>query len=105
MRAILLILLVPVLRADDQTQKMTARVSEEAEAFLKLAPEVLGTEKLHQASVKPPSRFHPRVGAAAAVPPPPQWKNRDIVSEYGFSAFTGQAGAIHELRQVVSVDG
>ena len=102
MRAWLLILTVSSLHADQLTQKMTARVSEEAEAFLKLAPEVLGTETLHQASVKPSSRFHPRVGAG---PQPVQWKERDLVSEYGFSAFASQSGAIHELRQVVSVDG
>ena len=81
---------------------MTARVSEEAEALRKIVREVLGTEKLHQSAMKPPSRFHPRAGAA---PPPPQWKERDLVSEYGFATFSGESGAIHELRQVISVDG
>jgi hypothetical protein len=90
------------LLADDQTQKMTARVSEEAEAFRKIAPQILGTEKLHQAAMKPPGRFHPRVGT---TPPAPQWKERDVVSEYGFASFTGESGAIHELRQVTAVDG
>ena len=28
-----------------------------------------------------------------------------MVSEYGFASFTGQSGAIHEVRQVLSVDG
>lgn len=93
---------IPLL-ADDQTRKMTARVSEEAEAFRKIAIQVLGTEKLHQSAVKPPSRFHPRVGNGA--PPPPQWKERDVVSEYGFAALGGESGAVHELRQVTSVDG
>lgn len=103
---LLLVCLIPGLRADDATQKMTARVSEEAEAFLRIAPEVLGTEKLHQRAQKPPSRFHPRVGAAAvSAPPAPQWKEHDIVSEYGFASFSGESGAIHELREVISVDG
>jgi hypothetical protein len=93
------------LPADELTQKMTARVSEEADAFAKLAPQVLGTEKLHQAAMKPKSRFHPRVGAAATQPPPAKWAERDITSEYGFAAFSGEAGAIHELRQVTAVDG
>jgi hypothetical protein len=105
MRAILLILLVPVLRADDQTQKMTARVSEEAEAFAKLAPEVLGTETLHQKAQKPPARFHPRVGDAAKGPPAPSFRERTVVSEYGFTSFSNEPGALHELRQVVSVAG
>lgn len=90
------------LRADEQTQKMTARVSEEAEAFRKIAVEVLGTEKLHQSAMKPPPRFRPRTGTA---PPPQQWKERDLVSEYGYAALSGESGSIHELRQVVSVDG
>ena len=54
------------LRADEITQKMTARVSEEAEAFLRIAPEVLGTEKLHQRAQKPPARFHPARGNGCA---------------------------------------
>lgn len=93
---------VSALRADELTQKMTARVSEEAEAFRKIALEVLGTEKLHQSAVKPQPRFHPRV---ANGPQKVQWQDRDVVSEYGFAAFAGQAGAIHEVRQVISVDG
>jgi len=108
MRTVVLLLLAPVLRADDLTNKMTARVSEEAAAFLKLAPEVLGTETLEQRAVKPPSRFHPRVGDAAAAPPPQQWIQREIVSEYGFASFAGAASgspSIHELRKVVAVDG
>jgi hypothetical protein len=103
MRVMFCLLAAVVLHADDQTNKMTARVSEEAEAFLKIAPEVLGTEALHQAAVKPPGRFHPRVGAAANAAPVVQWKERDLVSEYGFAVFSGNA--IHELRQVISVDG
>ncbi|MGH9557628.1 MAG: hypothetical protein ACRD30_00205 [Bryobacteraceae bacterium] len=92
-------------RADDLTQKMTARVSEEAEAFLKLAPEVLGTETLHQSARKPASRFHPRVGAAAMHPPQSAFIDREVVSQYGFASFSGENGAIHELRQVTSVNG
>jgi hypothetical protein len=84
---------------------MSARVSEEAEAFLKLAPLVLGTEKLHQMAQKPPPRFRPRIGAAAKKPPAPQWIDREVISEYGFAVLAGETGALHELRQVTSVDG
>jgi hypothetical protein len=111
MRTVVFVLLAAVLHADELTDKMTARVSEEAAAFFRIAPEVLGTETLHQRAVKPPPRFHPRVGAAAMAPPPVQWKERDVVSEYGFASFAAgntegpNTAAIHELRRVISVDG
>jgi len=102
MRALAGFLLVFALRGDDLTQKMTARLSEEAEAFLRLAPQVLGRETLHQKAIKPPRRFHPRAGAAAAAAPKEEWQERELVSEYGF---TGIGTALRELRQVTSVDG
>jgi hypothetical protein len=105
MRVLVCLLLVSILRADEQTQKMTTRVSEEAEAFQRLAVEVLGTETLHQKAQKPPARFRPRAGAAALSAPPAEWKEREIVSEYGFTTFAGAPDAVHELRQVISVDG
>ncbi len=105
MRVLAVLLLASALRADEETQKMTARLSEEAEAFRKIAVQVLATETLYQRAQKPPSRFHPRVGAAAQGPPAVEWKERHIVSEYGFASFDGSIGAVHELRQVISVDG
>jgi hypothetical protein len=102
MRSWTLVLVAALLRADDLTQKMTARVSEEAEAFLKVAPDVLGTETLHQSALKPPGRFRPRTGTA---PPPDKWIEHDLVSEYGFAKFATESGAIHELRQVTTADG
>ncbi|HLW77883.1 MAG TPA: hypothetical protein VKS01_12880 [Bryobacteraceae bacterium] len=105
MRALVLMVLAFALRADDLTNKMTERVSEEAAAFVKIAPEMLGTETLHQRTIKPASRFHPRAGAAAKAPPAVEWKEREVVSEYAFSQFGGTDGAIHELRKVITVDG
>lgn len=103
MRLLCLLLLIPLLRADELTLRMMARVSEEAEAFKKLAPEVLGEETLHQRSLKPQGRFHPRVGTA---PTKPEWQERTIVSEYGFTSFSdGDSSSVHELRQVTAVDG
>lgn len=103
MRFACLLLLVPLLRADELTKKLMARVSEEAEAFQRLAPEVLGEETLHQRSMKPQGRFHPRVGSG---PVKPEWQERTIVSEYGFTAFSGaDSSSLHELRQVTAVDG
>ena len=108
MRIAALLLISLTLRADDLTNKMTARVSEEAAAFLKAAPGVLGTETLVHREIKPPARFHPRVGAGAMATPETQWMEREIVSEYGFSTFASASGAppsVHELRQITSVDG
>jgi hypothetical protein len=108
MRGFVFFLLACTLRADDLTNKMTARVSEEAAAFLKAAPEILGTETLNHSEIKPPARFHPRVGAGANTPTEIQWIQRQIVSEYGFSSFASASGAspaVHELRQITSVDG
>jgi len=104
MRLLSLCLLIPLLRADDVASKMRARVSEEAEAFQRLAPEVLGQETLHQRSMKPASRFRPRVEDGSE--PKPKYQERTIVSEYGFTAFSSTpANALHEIRQVTSVDG
>ncbi len=103
MRLLPILLLLPLLRADELTQKMKARVSEEAEAFQRLAPEVLGQETLHQRSMKPAPRFHPRIGNAATTAPKPEYQERTIVSEYGFTALSG--ADLHEIRQVTTVDG
>ena len=52
-------------KAQSQTlPEILARVSEEAEVFRHVAPEVLAEETLTQRGVKPPGRFRPRVGAA-----------------------------------------
>jgi hypothetical protein len=94
------------LRADDRTQQLVARLSQEADAFRKLAPDVVGHETLFQRAMKPPKRgFHIRVGASAKNPPQPVWQERRILSEYSFAAFAGEGGALHELRRVTTVDG
>lgn len=82
-----------------------SRVSEEAEAFQNLAPKMLSEETFVQRALQPPRRFRPRLGAAALESPKPQYRTREIVSEYGFSTFRDAPGVLHEFRQVVSVDG
>jgi hypothetical protein len=95
-----------VLRADDRTQQLVASLSQQADAFRKIAPDVVGQETLFQRAVKPPKGgFHIRVGASAQKPAEPVWQERRILSEYSFAAFTGEGGAIHELRRVTAVDG
>src|SRR5579872_7285526 len=83
-----------------------SRVSEEAEIFRRVAPQTLSEETLQQRSLKPPPRFRPRMGAGVgAAPPPPEYQTREIVSEYSYAALADSAGALHEFRQVISVDG
>jgi hypothetical protein len=89
------------LRADDSTQKLVKRLGDEAEAFQKIAPGLVGRETLHQRALAPP-HFKMRVGDAAKQPQAADWKEHEIVSEYAFALLGRQ---IHELRQVTSVDG
>jgi len=110
MRRFLLVLVTAsLLRADERTQKLTARLTEEAAAFERIAPQVLGTETLHQRAQKPVSGLRIRFGQAAQQPPRPVWQERTLVSEYGFAAFSSDTASgvpsLHELRRVISVDG
>jgi hypothetical protein len=89
----------------DQIQSILARVSEEAEVFRANAPKMLAEETLVQRALKPPRRFRPRVGTAAVTAPKPEYRMREVVSEYGYSSFKGSPNALHEFRQVVTVDG
>jgi hypothetical protein len=94
------------LQGDDRTQQLVTSLSREADAFRKLAPDVVGEETLFQRAMKPPKRgFHIRIGASAKNPPAPVWQERRILSEYSFAAFAGEGGALHELRRVTKVDG
>jgi hypothetical protein len=98
------------LRADERTQKLAQRLTEEASAFARLAPQLIGEETLHQRALKAPPRFKPRIGDAAREKPKPAWQERTLVSEYTLALFSGDdasagAGTFHELRQVTSVDG
>lgn len=107
MRAgLLLLLAASALSAAAETlPRILARVSEEAEVFRTTAPKTLAQEKLVQRSIQPPRRFRPRLGAGAVAPPKPQYRTREVISEYGFASLKQAPGALHELRQVISVDG
>jgi hypothetical protein len=103
---IFLVVLGCSLRADDRTQQLVARLSKEADAFRKIAPDVVAQETLFQRAVKPPKGgLHIRVGASAQRPLQPVWQERRILSEYSFAGFSGEGGALHEIRRVTSVDG
>ena len=101
MRGLMLLGFALVLRGDDSTQKLVKRLGDEAAAFQKIAPQLVGRETLHQRALAPP-RFKMRVGDAAKQPQAADWKEHEIVSEYAFALLGRQ---VHELRQVTSVDG
>jgi hypothetical protein len=78
------------------------RLASEAAAYEKLAQQVTGQETIHLRERKAPRKFKLRVGEAAAEALPPEWREREIISLYGVS-FVG--GSLHEIRQVLFVDG
>lgn len=92
----------PHLFGQTNIKPMLDRLAAEAGAFEKLATQVTGQEKIHQRSLRPPGHFRPRVGDAARKAPQPEWREREIVSLYGISIL---GRTLHEIRQVVSVDG
>jgi len=102
MRGLVLLCFALALRADDSTQKLVKRLGDEADAFQKISPQLVGRETLHQRVLTHPPRFKMRVGDAAKQAPASAWKEHEIVSEYTF-ALLGRE--IHEFRQVTSVDG
>ena len=100
MRGLLLLSFALTLRADERTQQLVERLAREAQAFEKIAPELVGRETLHQRVMAAP-RLKLHVGDAAKHPVA-AWKEHEVVSEYAFAVLGLE---IHELRQVTSVDG
>ena len=92
-------------QGDARLEAILRRVAEEAEIFAQAAANLTAEETLQQRARKHPRRFRPRLGAGATQRPKPEYQTREIVSEYGFTVFKEAPGAIHELRQVVAVDG
>ena len=102
MRVLALLLLAVASRADERTQKLIERLAQEADAFQKNVPQLVGREVLHQRTMVTPPRRKIRIGKAVDEAPEPYWQEREIISQYGF-AMLGEA--IHEIRRVTFVDG
>jgi hypothetical protein len=108
MRGIALFLLgVACCRAQDaDLAPMLDRLAEEAEVFRQLAPKVVAREILVQRAREDSGRGFPiRIGRSAQKPPVPEYKSRQIVSEYGFASLKAGSGPLQEFRQVITVDG
>lgn len=107
MRGVALILLGTACWAgQDPGAPDLTRLAEEAEVFRQMAPKVLAREQLTQRARIEPSRGFPiRIGRAAQEPPPPEYRQREIISEYGFAPLKAGSGGLREFRQVITVDG
>jgi hypothetical protein len=87
--------------AGQDVKAAVARLESEANAFEKLATQVTGEETLRHSAMKPGGR-RLRIGEGAQKPSPLKLKESKVVSLYGISVI---GRALHEIRQVVSVDG
>jgi hypothetical protein len=85
---------------DERTQRMLARLAEEAVNFERIAINLVSEETLYQTAVKDnkQKRKDPKVET------PKEWVYRQIKSEYVFATL-GEPKSIREVRKVVSVDG
>ncbi len=92
--------IVPHLKADDRVQSMIDGLAREAAAFEKIAPELAAVETQRQQVLKPP-KFKLRIGDTAKDPVP-EFTEKEITSEF---ALTEVGGTLHEIRQVIRVDG
>jgi hypothetical protein len=92
-------LLAGMLAAAPPSEKQLLRLAEEAEAFAQLATQIVGQESMEQILLLPPPRFRQRGEKLV-----PKFRTRRVVSEYGF-AILQDDGNLHELRQVLQVDG
>src|ERR1700728_5093647 len=97
--------LISIVAQAQTLREILSRVSEEAEVFRHVAPEVLAEKTLTQRGIKPPGRFRPRVEAAATKTTPTNLQTREIISEYSLGTLKDAPQSLHEFRQVVSVDG
>jgi hypothetical protein len=94
--------LTPQQIAANRMRSALNRLALEAAAYAQLAPQVTGEETLRLRVLKPPPKFKPRIGDAATKPPQAQWVDRAIISLYAVSLL---GGSLHEIRQVMFVDG
>ncbi len=105
-RLIVALLALPCLiPAQLSMERILSRLAEEAEAFARIAPLTLSEETLVQKVSQAPSLVRRQAPASRSLKPGPGFRTREIVSEYGFSTFADSPEVLHEIRQVLSVDG
>jgi hypothetical protein len=95
---------VPVQAQDAGLTQALAEAARVATTFWHLAPDYVARETLNQKALTLPKR-RLRAGASALEPPTPEFSHREIVSYYALSSFRASPEALHEFREIVSVDG
>lgn len=106
MPAALVLVLWTAAHAQTVPPEILSRIAEEAEVLRQNAPKVLSQETLEQRAVMPPSRFRPRIGAAATQVSKPRLSVREVISEYSVGTLReSESHDLVEFRQVISVDG
>lgn len=91
-------------QTDPRLNQALPQIAQQAAQFWRFAPSYVARETLKQKAIVP-SRRRLRIGQAAIEPQTPSFKDREIVSYYGFSAYKAAPEALHELRRVTTVDG
>ncbi len=81
-----------------------AELARVARTFWHSAPDYVARETLNQKALTLPKRRF-RAGASAIQAPKPEFSHREIVSYYAVSSFRTYSEALHEFREIVSVDG
>ena len=98
------LLSLPAFAQDALVSQALPQIAKQASKFWQTAPGYVAKETLKQrAAVQPKRKF--RIGGGAVDPPKPELKDREIISFYAISSFRSAPEALHEFRQIVSVDG
>lgn len=101
-QALLLLALAGTGAAQEPPPSWLERVSQEAAAFRRQAPEVAGREIMVQKSLAPsPRTLRRRVSEGEAV----RYQVRRLSSEYALGSLPGEPNHLREFRDVVEVDG
>ena len=101
---VLVFLAWPVQAQDAGLTEALTEVARAATTFWHLAPDYVARETLDEKALTLPKR-RLRAGASAVEPPQPEFGHREIVSYYALSSFRSAPEALHEFREMVSVDG
>lgn len=91
-------------QVDPRLEPALHQIAKQASNFWRSAPSYVARETLKQKAIVP-SRRKLRIGKAAEQPRTPSFKDREIVSYYGFSSYRAAPEALHEFRCVVAIDG
>jgi len=90
-------------QTDPRLEQALPQIAKQASNFWHSAPSYVARETLKQKAIVP-SRRKLRIGKAALEPRTPSFKDREIVSYYGFSTYHAAPEALREFRCVVTID-